>query len=285
VHWGGPRQSLGSHEQCERIWRNWQNYHMDTHGWVDIAYTTAFCNHGYALAGRGYGTRTAANGTNTGNQNYYAFVWIGGEGNVATPEAVAALEWLIRDARQNGAGTEVRHHGYFTGSACPGPFFRTESARLHNKTITGGGTVTPPPVTPVTPLPEKEEEMNDADRKFVQDTIRAELDRALGGAPIGWTPRGAEERVRGNQGVLNTVWHANSGKRRLVDYLVETFLTTQAILEAIETSKAIDTKELARSIAGQLEIDLDKLAAKIGRAPTAREVVEEHAKVLAEGLK
>lgn len=143
VHWGGPSQRLGSHARCEAIWRSWQDYHMDTHNWVDIAYTAAFCNHGYVLAGRGYGTRTAANGTNAGNQNYYAFVWIGGLGDTITTAALNALEWLVRDARSKGAGREVRPHRFFTGSTCPGPGLIGHSSNLHNTNITA-----PPPPAP-----------------------------------------------------------------------------------------------------------------------------------------
>jgi hypothetical protein len=146
VHWGGPRQNIGTHAQCEQTWRAWQNYHMNTHGWADIAYTTGFCNHGYALAGRGLGVRTAANGTNAGNNAYYAFTWIGGQGNTPTQAAVDALEWLIHNARQNGAGRRVRPHRDFTGSSCPGDVFFRHARRLDNTNI---GTTPPPPPKPV----------------------------------------------------------------------------------------------------------------------------------------
>lgn len=120
-HYGGPPPTIRTHSDCVRTWKGWQNYHMDTHGWVDIAYTAGFCQHGYVLAGRGYGIRTAANGTNTSNQNYYAFTWIGGEGQTPTRAALDALDWLILDARKNGgAGLDIKNHRDQNKTACPG---------------------------------------------------------------------------------------------------------------------------------------------------------------------
>lgn len=120
-HWGGPAPRIRNHADCEQTWRNYQNYHMDTKGWTDVAYTAAYCQHGYALAGRGLGVRTAAQGTNDGNQRFHAFVWLGGEGMTPTGEALDALEWLIVNARNHGTGMRVIPHQAFTGSSCPGP--------------------------------------------------------------------------------------------------------------------------------------------------------------------
>lgn len=123
-HYGGPRQSAAEpdsdHARCIATWRNWQKYHMDAKGWADIAYTGGFCNHGYAFAGRGIGVRTAANGTNAGNQNYYAFTWIGGEGQTPTQEALDAADWWVVQLRKAGAGRAVKPHRFFKATGCPG---------------------------------------------------------------------------------------------------------------------------------------------------------------------
>lgn len=132
AHWGGPAQRIAEHAQCEETWRDWQSFHMDERGWADIAYTMAFCNHGYVLAGRGYGIRTAAQGTNDGNQRYYAYVWIGGQGQVPTQLALDALDWCIAEGRRvGGAGRDVRPHTAFTGSTCPGPDLTRHSNTRH----------------------------------------------------------------------------------------------------------------------------------------------------------
>lgn len=136
VHWGGPAQRNGTHAQCEQTWREWQNFHMDERGWADIAYTMGFCQHGYILAGRGYGVRTAANGTNDGNQRFYAFVWIGGQGQVPTVLALEALDWCITEARKaGGAGREVLPHSVFTGSTCPGTDLTAHARARHRQDV------------------------------------------------------------------------------------------------------------------------------------------------------
>jgi hypothetical protein len=109
---------------------------MDGHGWVDIAYTSGYCNHGYVLAGRGYGVRTAANGTNDSNQNYYAFVWVGGGSAKPNQTALNALEWLIGDARKHGdAGNKVKPHSLFHSTACPGDTIRNYIKQFDGKAV------------------------------------------------------------------------------------------------------------------------------------------------------
>jgi len=136
VHWGGGRQNINTHAGCIATWQAWQRFHMETRGWVDIAYTMGFCNHGYVFAGRGFGVRTAAQGTTDGNNRFYAFVWIGGEGQTVSKDALSALMWCIVEARTNGnAGREVRPHSNFTSTTCPGDQLRREIRKYHNTTI------------------------------------------------------------------------------------------------------------------------------------------------------
>lgn len=138
-HYGGPRQPAANadadHSVCVKTWRSWQNYHMNTHGWADIAYTGGFCNHGYAFAGRGVGVRTAANGTNHGNQNFYAVTWIGGEGQTPTQEAYDAADWWINELRQNGSGMKVKPHRFFKKTGCPGDPFVEYAATRDDKPV------------------------------------------------------------------------------------------------------------------------------------------------------
>lgn len=153
VHYGGstPNPAPANHDTCENIWRGWQNYHMDTHRWVDIAYTAGFCNHGYVLAGRGYGVRTAANGTNDANDRYYAFVWVGGGNAVPSPAAYDALEWLILDARKNGgAGDSVKPHNSFVGTGCPGTLLDAFTDKFDGKPV---GSVNLPPASAIPQIP------------------------------------------------------------------------------------------------------------------------------------
>lgn len=121
LHYGGPALHLRDHGGCVRTWRAWQRFHMDGHGWADIAYTMGVCDHGYAFAGRGAGVRTAAQGTNAGNDDYYAVVWLGGAGEVPSLAALEALEWCVGELRAHaGAGNKVKPHKAFHTTSCPG---------------------------------------------------------------------------------------------------------------------------------------------------------------------
>jgi hypothetical protein len=120
IHWGGPKVDIKSHADCAGVWRSWQRYHMDTKGWVDVAYSTGFCPHGYVFAGRGKGVRTAANGTNAANRSRYAHVWLGGSGNRLTEEAIAAMWWL----HENFGGGAIEPHSKYRSTSCCGDALR-----------------------------------------------------------------------------------------------------------------------------------------------------------------
>ncbi|MDO5697366.1 MAG: peptidoglycan recognition family protein [Dermatophilus congolensis] len=123
IHYGGGRVGItpaSPHSRCEQVWRDWQVFHMNTRGWADIAYTGAFCQHGYALAGRGSGVRTAAQGSNEGNLRSYAVAFIGGEGDTPSQDAYAALDWWIIALRASGAGPRVWGHRDWSSTSCPG---------------------------------------------------------------------------------------------------------------------------------------------------------------------
>lgn len=146
LHYGGGGTPT-SHGGCVSTWRGWQDYHL-SRGWADIAYSFGFCQHGYVFAGRGFGTRTAANGTNSGNDSFYAACWIGGTNATPSRDAIDAVEWIVKAARDEGsAGTAVRPHRWFKSTGCPGDALTVTAARLHQSSITVG------PVEPVTPAP------------------------------------------------------------------------------------------------------------------------------------
>lgn len=120
-HWGGG--ALGwpwDHSRCASIWRAWQAFHMDQHGWSDLAYSMGACPHGYVLEGRGAGVRTAANGTNDGNLRSHAVVYLGGDGDEFTAEGKQAMHDAITYLRDRGAGSRLWRHFDWKGTACPG---------------------------------------------------------------------------------------------------------------------------------------------------------------------
>lgn len=125
VHYGGDGAPPASHDGCVKRWRDWQAFHMDGRGWADIAYSFGFCNHGYVFEGRGWGRRTAANGTNDGNDRFLAYVWIGGGSSTPTPAALDALTWLILTGQiSHNVGANVKPHSYFKSTGCPGSSLR-----------------------------------------------------------------------------------------------------------------------------------------------------------------
>jgi N-acetylmuramoyl-L-alanine amidase len=101
-----------------------QRFHMEARGWLDIAYNHIFCRHGFVFVGRGFGARSAANGTNAANDRYFAICFLGddsvGRADV-TPEARLALRQLIAEYRRRyPRARQVRPHSDFVATVCPG---------------------------------------------------------------------------------------------------------------------------------------------------------------------
>lgn len=112
------------HAGCDDRVRQIQNGHMDGNGWADIAYSWLTCQHGYCFQGRGWGVRTAANGTNAANDRYHAVCFLGtdreGRDDV-TPDGRKAIASVIAQGRDlYPHAWEVRLHRDFKATACPG---------------------------------------------------------------------------------------------------------------------------------------------------------------------
>lgn len=160
VHHGGPgpKPAPTTLAKAIEVWKGWQEYHMKKKGWNDIAYTLGISQTGHVLAGRGIGVRTAAQGSDMGNDDYYAVVWIGGGGDKPTQAALDAFDWAILHLRNKGrAGDRVRPHKDFTGTTCPDLTLTTFAKSRDNRVIYS-------PV-PLPPKPKPEEDM-----KIVQVT-------------------------------------------------------------------------------------------------------------------
>jgi hypothetical protein len=86
------------------------------------------CRHGYVFVGRGFGARTAANGTTAANDHYFAICFLGddsvGRADV-TQEARRVLRQLIADYRRRyPKARQVRPHSDFIATQCPGDELR-----------------------------------------------------------------------------------------------------------------------------------------------------------------
>lgn len=150
VHYSASEyDEAADHAQCAGRVKGIQAYHVVHNGWADIAYSWLTCQHGFIFEGRGWGRRTAAQGTNAGNDHYHAVCFLGGdkEGrDDVTPTGRQALAAVIADGRaHNPAGWEVRPHSDFHATACPG----NELRQWLRADMPDDWTKAPPPEAPV----------------------------------------------------------------------------------------------------------------------------------------
>lgn len=150
-----------THDRCASKVRQIQNFHMDDRGWADIAYSAVVCPHGYVYECRGPGKRTAANGTDAGNDEFYAVCYLGGEGDpfpeLGKQGMMDARQWLMSSGIRP-AGSAIRAHRSFKNTACPGPAIVT----WINAGCPLQSSVKPAPVPsapPVPPAPPEEKKM------------------------------------------------------------------------------------------------------------------------------
>jgi N-acetylmuramoyl-L-alanine amidase len=124
VHYSGmDADEEADHANCAARVRGIQRYHQQTQGWLDIAYSHLLCCHGYVFEGRGFGVRTAANGTNAANSAFFAICFLGNDDPEKdfTDEARDALVELRREylKRYPNAKLTVGHRDV-KQTACPG---------------------------------------------------------------------------------------------------------------------------------------------------------------------
>jgi hypothetical protein len=129
IHYSAAESDrVAIHDDCARRVRAIQNFHMDSRGWADLAYSWCVCHHGFRFAGRGLGIRSAAQGTNAGNDGYHAVCFLGfdREGRMdVTAEAKRAIADCIATVRARYPhATAVRPHSAFHSTACPGDELR-----------------------------------------------------------------------------------------------------------------------------------------------------------------
>lgn len=144
-HVGASKVAASDHGSCAGQVRGHQNHHMDGNGWTDIAYSHLVCVHGYVFEGRGEGVRTAANGTNPGNQNWYAVCGlVGGSSSdydTITDELIDAYHLAITRLRQQGnAASTVNGHRDHLSTECPGNLYPL----VQDGTLDPGGGGPPP---------------------------------------------------------------------------------------------------------------------------------------------
>lgn len=107
-------------DQAARV-RGVQNYHMDSNGWSDIAYSFLFSRDGTVFEGRGWGIRTSA--TLNANSFTHAFCFLGADKenrDDVTDAGRASLTWLIQEAERRYGTQRVSGHRQHFNTDCPG---------------------------------------------------------------------------------------------------------------------------------------------------------------------
>lgn len=134
IHWPGTGSTSVIHSKAAvaSALRGWQNYHMDTRGWSDIAYQVAVDQAGRAWTLRGLRTQSGANGNNDLNERYGAILLVLVTGEQPTAALKATTRAVIADFRHlYPRGTAIRPHSAVRpgGTDCPGPAARAAIAR------------------------------------------------------------------------------------------------------------------------------------------------------------
>lgn len=127
VHYEAQDSEAVPHDKCDDRVRQVQRFHQEDRGWNDIAYSWLVCRHGVIYEGRGWDVRTAAQGTDHGNDCYHAVCYLDDDRLATldvTPEAASALAQVINECRASGRGADVQPHSHFHSTTCPGPELR-----------------------------------------------------------------------------------------------------------------------------------------------------------------
>lgn len=179
AHYGGPSNWTGAnrtsgaafarstdHARCATVVASWHAYHISK-GWSGLAYTSVVCPHGTVFDGRGKGKRTAANGTNTGNDRSYAVCYLAGDNDPLTDEAKRAYH-----SEASRLGVPLRWiHREWKSTSCPGA---AVEAWAKQGWPMPGGTTRPTPIQPGHPaqITSEELDMTEAQlRKIVAEEL------------------------------------------------------------------------------------------------------------------
>ena len=104
-HWPGmpkPIDAAGDigKRRVASALRGWQNYHMDSRGWSDIAYQIAIDQEGRVWTLRGINIRSGANGDATVNREYGAILLVLAPGEQMSAKMKASSRAVVADYRK-----------------------------------------------------------------------------------------------------------------------------------------------------------------------------------------
>lgn len=99
LHWPAMAVPLDTVPEVKAALRSWQDYHMDTRGWSDIAYQLAVDQDGNTYGLRGLRYRSAANGDTVPNLLYGAFLLVVAVGEEPSGHLVKAVRARVKAHR------------------------------------------------------------------------------------------------------------------------------------------------------------------------------------------
>lgn len=124
LHWPAMTRPLDTVEEVCASLRAWQRYHMDGHGWSDIAYQEAIDQAGNVYGLRGLRNTSGANGSTSVNARYGALLLILAPGEQPSAAMIRAVRRRIRRHRELFPGSRaIVGHGDIRPepTSCPGP--------------------------------------------------------------------------------------------------------------------------------------------------------------------
>jgi hypothetical protein len=134
LHYSGMNSDeQANHRNCAGRVRSMQRYHMEERRWLDVAYNQVVCVHGYVFVGRGFGVRSAANGTKAANDRFFAvcsWATTAGVGRTSPRRrSPRSASYFARTTRRIPRAMRVRPHSDFVATPCPGDELRAYIAR------------------------------------------------------------------------------------------------------------------------------------------------------------
>lgn len=123
VHHPGSLTPVRPHSQCIEQVQGYQNFHMDSRKWNDIAYSFLICQHASVFVGRGFSARTAAQGTDSGNSTHLAVCVLITRDGVTAP-IVDGMRELYDEFRFRNIPWNLAPHSAFHATECPGDALR-----------------------------------------------------------------------------------------------------------------------------------------------------------------